>query len=184
MELRPNLQIPAMIKALTEVVLPSIDPVDKVALEQGQLVVAMLHLMARQIPLQYRFDCDELCRLITFARSIESATANNGRAVDVSERLAAHTRAAAELLEKAGAEPDQIFQAINHLRDVTSKAVQAVFDSGDEADRARTVRATLEMSNEQILRDRAWLISQGWETDPESLPRIETLLVENEGVSA
>jgi hypothetical protein len=31
-------------------------------------------------------------------------------------------------------------------------------------------------AKEQLLRERAWLIGQGWEADPASIPAIETLI--------
>jgi hypothetical protein len=176
MELRPNLQIPAMVKALSEVVLPALDPGDKVALEQGHLVVAMLQLMAQQLPLQYRFDCDELARLVTFSNCIESALVDGATGADVAARLAASTRAATAMLERLGPEPGDILQAINDLREAATTAMQIVFDSGNEGDRTQLIRATLDMSGEQIVRDRSWLIAQGWETDPQQFPPIESLI--------
>ena len=38
------------------------------------------------------------------------------------------------------------------------------------------MRLTIASSKEQLLRERAWTISQGWESEPEKLPAIETLL--------
>ena len=37
-------------------------------------------------------------------------------------------------------------------------------------------KATLAMSREQLLRERAWVITQGWEPDPKAVPPIEELL--------
>jgi hypothetical protein len=34
----------------------------------------------------------------------------------------------------------------------------------------------LAMSKEQLLRDRSWLLMQGWEPDPKSIPPIAELL--------
>jgi hypothetical protein len=37
------------------------------------------------------------------------------------------------------------------------------------------------MSREQLLRDRSWLLMQGWEPDPKSIPAIDTLLAPIQG---
>jgi hypothetical protein len=73
MQMRPALQIQSMIKAMMDVVLPAVDPSNKLALEQSRLVIGMLSLMAQQLPLQFRFDCDELSRLLKLAAALQHA---------------------------------------------------------------------------------------------------------------
>ena len=72
MELRPAFQIPALIKSLTDVVLPAVDPANKLAQEQGQLIVGMLALIAQRLPLQYRYDRHELDSFIALADAVHA----------------------------------------------------------------------------------------------------------------
>ncbi len=62
------------------------------------------------------------------------------------------------------------------LREATCSLVSSVFRDGDAAVQDLVQHATLAMSREQLLRDRAWVISQGWEADPKALPPIEELI--------
>ena len=78
MQMRPQIQLQAVIKALGDVVLPAIDPDNRLALEQGKLAIGLLTLLAQQLPVQFAFDCDELTRLI--ATSGELANAAQGGA--------------------------------------------------------------------------------------------------------
>ena len=50
MDLRPSLQVQTVIKAMTDVVLPAVDPNNKLAQEQARLVIGMLHLVAQRQP--------------------------------------------------------------------------------------------------------------------------------------
>jgi hypothetical protein len=51
-----------------------------------------------------------------------------------------------------------------------------VYEAGDEAAQAAVQKTVLVMSKQQLLRDRSWLLMQGWEPDPNSVPGIAELL--------
>ena len=51
MELRPSLQVKIVLKALTDVVLPAVDPNNKLAQEQARLCIGTLQIMASRLPL-------------------------------------------------------------------------------------------------------------------------------------
>ncbi len=176
MQLRSALQIQTIVRAMTDVVLPATDPSNKLALEQGQLIVGMLNLMALQLPLQFRFDCDELSRLLAFSDELRRRGKGEGGIMAALSELADATRVGADVLERARAEPHEVVDAVRLLRGTSSAAVQAVFADGDAATQAAIQEAVLRMSEEQILRDRSWVITQGWEPDPKSIPQIESLL--------
>src|ERR1700756_539308 len=101
MQMRPAVQIKSMVKAMTDVVLPAIDPANKLAQEQARLVIGMLGLMAQQLPLQFRFDCDELARLLQLAAALQQP-AGRVPALRVSvEGLGQAAATAARTLEQA-----------------------------------------------------------------------------------
>ena len=72
MQLRPEIQITAIVKAMKDVVIPAVDADNKLATEQAQLIVGLLTLMAHQLPRLFHFDCDELQRLIACASQLEA----------------------------------------------------------------------------------------------------------------
>lgn len=171
MQMRPELQIQSMIKALADVVLPAVDPANKLAQEQARLVIGTLMLMGKQLPLQYRYDRDELVRLIEFSGALAQAAG-----ATPTDLLTAQGVEAAKLLDRARAEPDELLQAVKALREAGGAVVSAVFAGTDAAARARVQAVVLALSAEQQVRERAWVKSQGWEPDPAAIPDIETVL--------
>lgn len=169
MQLRPEMQIQSMIKAMTEVVLPAVDQTNELAFQQAQLITGHLVLLARRLPLQYRSDCDELERLVSYAATL-------GEKAGGDAALEASRAAAADTLSRACAEPAELVTSINNLTGVLDKVIRNAFATGNEVLCQEVQTATLAMSKAQLLRDRAWLIMQGWEPDPESVPAVETLL--------
>lgn len=172
MQLRADIQIRSMIKSLNDVVLPAIDPGNKPAQEQAQLIAAMLGILERRAPLQYRFDRDELARLLGFARELGAAAG-----ADMAATLDAAAAEAAAVLERAlQVEPAAVLDAVRQLRALTAAAVQAAFASGDAVAREALRGQVLAYAGEQLVRDRAWLVDQGWEPDASGMPPIEGLL--------
>lgn len=179
MQMRPELQIQSMVKALTDVVLPAVDASNKLAHEQARLVIGTLGLMATQLPLQFRFDCDELVHLLELARELQRLTSGD-HAVGVDcQELAARTVKAAAVLERAQADPREILESVRHLRAASSAVVSQVFREGDTVTQDRVQKTVLAASKAQLLRDRSWVLAQGWEPDPKSVPCITTLIGES-----
>lgn len=168
MQMRPDIQIQSVIKALTDVVLPAIDSGNKLAQEQVRLVIGLLGVMGQQIPLQFRFDCDELRRLLEFAAALQ------GEGAEKSE-LAALVGHGRDVLDRAKADPSEVVEVVRGLRAATGAAITEAYRSKDEARVASVERLTLAMASEQVLRERSWFRAQAWEP-ADHVPAIETLL--------
>ncbi|MGQ0620679.1 MAG: hypothetical protein ACT4QA_12300 [Panacagrimonas sp.] len=176
MQMRPQVQIQSVIKALSDVVLPALDPQNKLAQEQLRLVMGLLGLMAKQLPLQFRFDCDELARLIAFSTELQALAKGGGETQAASAALAESVKAAGLTAERAKAGPNQVEHAVRDLRAATGHLITQVFEDGEASSRERVQKSVLAMSKEQLLRERSWVLTQGWEPDPKAVPAIETLL--------
>jgi hypothetical protein len=176
MQMRPELQIQSMIKALTDVVLPAVDPNNKLAQEQSRLVVGMLALMARQLPLQFRFDCDELARHLELARELRAQASGGASTNEANASLAAAMDAATTVLEHAKVDPADVDRALRALRTANGALISAVYRDGEPASVTRVERTALASTKQQLLRDRAFLITQNWEPDPKAIPAIDELL--------
>lgn len=170
MQMRPQVQIQSIIKSLTDVVLPAIDPNNKLAQEQGRLIVGLLGLMGKQIPLQFQFDRDELTRLLDFADELQRAVGGEHA------ELARCRNDAADVLERAKADPSEVENAVRALRANTGAVITETFRTADEPVQDRVQKTVLAMTSAQLLRERSWLLSQGWEPDPSAIPPIESLL--------
>lgn len=167
MQLRQDIQFKSVIRALTDVILPAVDSSNALAVEQTQVVIGMLQLMAARLPMQFRYDCDELARLLELCRTLEAH--DDGT-------LAAASRAGAEVLARAQAGPDEVLHAIRELRRLSGELITDTYRDGDDAVRAHVSQQVLAHADQQLLRERAWVAPQGWETQPEALPAIEDLL--------
>ena len=171
MQLRPEISIHAMIKSLSDAVLPAVDPANKLALEQLQLTIGLLAMMEQRMPLEFKFDCDELRRLLAFADELR----RNGIGSKELPDLEAAATAGADVLRRAQADPGEVVEAVHRLRAAGGALAAAAYREGTPAARAAVMKTVLAMSGEQLLRDRSWVIPQGWE-QPDAVPPIEKLL--------
>ena len=178
MQMRPQIQLQSVIKALSDVVLPAIDPNNKLAIEQGKLSIGLLALLSQQLPMQFQFDCDELQRLIATSRELATqAQAQGGAGTQAAvATLSAATLAAGRALDGARSAPADIEAQLRALRVATGALITEVHRDGDAACRPLVQQTVLAMSKEQLLRDRSMMLMQGWEPDPKAIPPLAELL--------
>ena len=176
MDLRAPLQLQSVIKSMTDVVLPAIDPHNRMAQEQAQLILGMLHLLAQRLPLQFQYDVDELQRYVGLSSQL-LGSAHGGPAT--TQQLAQLEGAAAEgarVLAGAQLAPATLEASVLALRNDISALIRAVWEDGAPECRPSTHAAVMDAAKAQILRERAWFQPQGWDADPSAYPAIETLL--------
>jgi len=176
MQMRPEIQIASAIKAMNDVVIPAIDPANKLAVEQSQLIIGLLSLLRSQLPLQFRFDRDELGRLRGCVQLLSEISATDAGVQAALQQLAASNHAAAAVLEHCTVDPAELTDSVRALREAMGKVVSTAARTNDLAVQLRIEKLILDMSKEQLLRDRALMKIQGWEMDPAALPDIEALL--------
>jgi hypothetical protein len=174
MQLRPLLQIQTIIKAMREDIIPALDQTNQLAMQSAHLTIGTLALIAQHLPLEYRYDCDELARLIDCAKSLGAYLKAEG--ATAAAELDEAGRVGSDVLSRARAEPGEIVDAVRRLRAASAKAVTMVYEAGSEAAQAAVKKTVLSMSKQQLLRDRSWLLMQGWEPDPKSIPGTAELL--------
>lgn len=176
MQMRPEIQITSVIKAVKDVLIPAIDPNNKLAVEQAQLVIGLLSLLASQLPLQFRFDRDELSRLLTTAEALGEICSGTPALAGAIDQLAGSRLTGAGVLERCQLDPAELLRCVRELREKVGAVVTAAAGSDDLDVQLRIEKLVLEMSKEQLLRDRSLVKPQGWEPDPAALPDIGELL--------
>lgn len=176
MELRATFQIPTLIKAMTDVVLPALDPNNKLAQEQGQLILGSLHLIAQRLPLQYRYDRHELSSFLALADQLEQVSDGAPELAASVSALRASSKLGREVLARAGAEPSELESANLAMRDSIGAIAQAGSALPDDARRKRIETAVMSHAKDMLLGERAWLAMQGWEGKNAPLPDVETLI--------
>lgn len=170
MQLRPDVALRATVKSLKDVVLPAVDAHNGPAVEQLQIAIGLIALVAERLPLEFRYDCDELERLLAFAHALKEVTAGDAPALE------SGTAEAQDVLDRAQASPADVLAAIRALRETTGAVVGAAYADGDPHTREQLSALVLAHAGEQLTRERAWLLPQGWEPAPERLPAIEDLV--------
>jgi aminoglycoside phosphotransferase (APT) family kinase protein len=175
MELRPAIQIQSMIKAMTDVVLPGLQPQNQLAQEQARLVIGMLQLMAQRLPLQFRYDRDELERYLALSSGMLNQLEGGERTHTAAEDLRSAAFEGCRVADRARAEPAELEAAVFDLRAKLAALVQAVDEDGEPSSRARLERLVLVAAKEQIDRERAWVSAMGFD-DPSAVPSIDELL--------
>jgi hypothetical protein len=165
-----------MIKAMTDVVLPAVDTQNKLAQEQAKLIVGMLNIMAQRLPLSFRYDRDELSRYLALADTVRDLAKGGEETSHAANALHASIDAGEDVLNRARAEPSELEAALVDLRGKIGALTKVIAIDGDPNCRKNFDRAILAASHEQVQRERAWLITQGWEANPTAIPPIETLL--------
>ncbi|MES2492990.1 MAG: hypothetical protein V4579_06875 [Pseudomonadota bacterium] len=181
MELRPDLLLRAAAKAMADVVLPALDADNKLAQEQGQLVLASLNLVLQRLPQMYRFDCDQLERSVGFAAQVGEIAERAGGGSDAAAALVQSASAGAEVLARAQADPAELQAANLNLYEKIGAVVTAICAEAPDAVLAEVGRAVTANAADQLLRDRAWVAPQGWEPGAAALPAVETLITRPPG---
>jgi hypothetical protein len=177
--LRYDIQLQTVIKAMVSTIAPAVDPLNALAQEQAQLVIGTLMLMSEQLPLQYRFDLDELTRTVAFADEVAALLEHCGGPVgDAVSALTGSSATGRALLARSSVDPTEIVVAARATRTSLDQVIDLVFtDDCARAYRDDMHRTVLEQSRGEILRDRVWNRSQGFESDSHHLPTVESLLL-------
>ena len=154
-----DLRLRTLMRALSEVILPAIDPKNSLAQEQARLVLGHLHVMSQQVGREASLDAleDEGTRQLAFALL---AAADGG----------VHTRAAQAALALA----------VNGSRAAMLEAIdELIFASGIDGSadfRQHSTRIVLDDARASSWRGRAWFKAMGFDATPDALPDIPALL--------
>jgi hypothetical protein len=153
-----ELRIQNLIKALSQVVLPAIDPGNALAREQAQLVIGHLELIARQWERAPAYEAQAFAALRELAdRLVRDAEGGSG------------TMEAAAALREAPPRRAEVGDAIDRL-------IRAASADGSPGFRARLENAVLEHGALHAWRERVWFAGTGLDPDASALPSIDEML--------
>ena len=155
-----ELRIRSMMRALTEVVLPAVDPHNSLAQEQARLLLGHLHALALHHRDEARLDEINAAAMATLARELIACSAGGIHTGDATARLR-------EIIPTA--DPRALSHAVEALM------VASGID-GDADFQARSAALVLAHARTDTLRGRAWFKVMNFDATPEQLPSIEQLL--------
>lgn len=166
-----DLRIRTMIKALSETVMPAVDPASKAAVEQLHIVIGSLELMREQIDYAHWYEVVDGRSLIALAeRFAKEAGQPLGAEVD------AAMAAVREAVTRHDLTLDEQREANRQLREAVCNAIEGVLGRSDPAAAQRLTATVLDFSEEQIGRERAYVAKTNFEVFPDTLKTIRDSL--------
>ncbi len=168
--------IATCIRALGEVVLPAIDKSDSMALEQTQLVIGLLALMAEHWDKTLLLEMAELRAHLQLGRALEAAAAG-GAATHAA--LEASRRATASMAPLASVDiPTQaeLRTANVALRTSITELLAAARSDGAAEFRSRATALVIAHAAEQNRLARSWFAKSHLDADWRRLPSVVELL--------
>lgn len=163
--------ITAMIKALSETVRPSVNPDDRAAVEQLNIVIGSLGVLREQIDFAHWFEVVEARDMSELVRALVSITslAASAHALSVATK-------ALEIAERHDVRLSTVRDVNRELREVISLLIEQAFDSSDAVLRRKVETLVLERSRQQVTRERAFVAGTKFDVFPDSLLSIEAAL--------
>lgn len=173
MELRADILIQGVIKSLADVVIPALDPNNKLAQEQSRLALGTLQVVLRHLPMQFRYDQLELGKLIGLADALCLAKGAAGGPI---RALTAQCDAARDVLTRAKTDPAELNDTVHSLRAAIGSFVDDAHAEGGTPYATLIRKIVLEAAREGVDRERSWVLPFGFEADPNAIRPIDALL--------
>jgi hypothetical protein len=164
-------RIRSLIRALQDVVIPSIAPQAQLALEQANLVRLHLSLMLTQTDYAYRLQLSELAHFSAMLGELIACLAAPAGSTDLDR--------ARQLLQRA--EPIARLQIPDRgelarltvaVREASDRILQAALDQGDAVGR-QAAHIVLDYVGRQIVRERVAVKTAGFDLDAAALPDLK-----------
>ena len=153
------------IKALEEVVIPSLSGSERMAREQALLVVGHLRMIASQWKQALRFETGSLDAMAALARKIAASDPHFGGEL-------ANALAAIDTIDRQ--DIDAVEAAICRVGTAIDKAILG--EEGTVPLSPEAFAAVLDYAEKQALRERTWFKLCGLDPDATDLPAIEAVL--------
>lgn len=176
MELRPQLMLQSVAKSLTDIIIPAVDPNNKLAQEQSRLILGLVQIVISRLPLMYRYDRHELERFVALANTLTAESYHGDLATQAAARLDAVKASSADVLDRARAEPSELEGAVLELRAAISALIRGAHAADDSVSAEAVREHVFKAAKEQLDRERAWVLPYGFEADPSVVASIESLL--------
>jgi hypothetical protein len=158
----PNVdeRLASVVRALTDVVLPSLPPEAGLAMEQIHLSVGHLQIIRAQLDATPAFEADELADAIAIARALSGLT--GGTATH-----AAMTALGGTIEASASAvTPADLRAARGSIHEAITTLIAAISQDGDSESRASLRRIIIEKERPRVLKDRQWAAPFGFDSVP------------------
>jgi hypothetical protein len=170
------LRIQSMIRSLREVILPALPNEQMLAIDQANILVGYLRIMAEQHDRVFEY---LLVELSEYAELVNALTMDV-QGGESSEAAVAAARSAlakaAPVLQTSIPRQAELAALVKSLKVCVDQLQQSVRRHGTAASRAASTKRVMEQAERQIMRERVWFRASGFELDAGGLPSIEQVL--------
>ena len=177
------LRIHAMIRSLREVILPALPKDEMLAIDQANILVGYLGIMAEQHDRVFEY---LLVELSEYAELL-SALVEDAHGAQSIEDAAAKARAAlgmaAPILQMSIPRQGELSALVRSLKESVDELLHAARQDGTPGYRQSSAQRVMQQAERQILRERAWFRASGFELEAGQLPSIDDVLLPNRGKS-
>jgi hypothetical protein len=170
------LRIQSMIRSLREVILPALPNEQMLAIDQANILVGYLRIMAEQHDRVFEY---LLVELSEYAELVSALTkdAQGGESIDGAVVTAQSALAkAAPVLRTSIPRQAELAALVKSLKLSVDELQHAARRNGTAAMRQASTKHVMEQAERQIMRERVWFRASGFELDAGELPPIDQVL--------
>lgn len=160
----------AMLRSLKEVVLPAIDPQQRLALDQVNIIIGNLNMLIGQHDRQVHYLLAEMRDYSAMLRELAGLAAT---ADAESESFLAEIE---PLLAVDLPLPAQLVDSLRQLKGRVDARLQLLLDSAEPGTVSAAQQLVIKYARPQLLRERAWVVRAGFELEPDNIPTLDTLI--------
>jgi hypothetical protein len=173
------LRIHAMIRSLREVVLPALPSDAMLAIDQANILVGYLGIMAEQHDRVFEYLLVELSEYAELLSALVEDAHGAQSIADAVARARAALGMAAPILQMAIPRQGELSVLIRSLKESVDELLLAARQDGTPAYRQASTKRVMQQAEQQILRERAWFRASGFELDASRLPSLDAVLLLN-----
>jgi hypothetical protein len=164
-----DLRFATMIRAMSDVIIPSLGETHGLAAEQAQLVLGHLHVLRDQLDYAGRFEELEYRMASSLGQALVSGLDRGSGSSPARERLEA------ELATEAGDDVRQLRERADAIR---AAIEQLILSSDDDNNEVEGRIRSIVIAHERLAADhnRTWFAAMGWESGESRLVSIPQLL--------
>jgi hypothetical protein len=178
------LRIQSMIRSLREVVLPALPNDQLLAIDQANILVGYLRIMAEQHDRVFEYllvELSEYAELVSaLADDVQGAGSIDGAVAKARSALAQ----AAPLMQMRIPRQRELSALVRSLKESADDLLLAARQDGTPAFRQASIDRVMQQAERQIRRERSWFRASGFELEAGQLPSIGDVLGARRGEGA
>ena len=177
------LRIHAMIRSLRDVVLPALPKHEMLAIDQANILVGYLGIMAEQHDRVFEYLLVELSEYAELLGALVEDAHGAPSIEDPVAKARATLGMAAPILQLSIPRQGELSALIRTLKESVDELLHAARQDGTPAYRQASTKRVMRQAERQILRERAWFRASGFELEASQSPSIDDVLLLNRSKS-